>query len=101
MTEVKSVRLPDDMMEAIRERARREQLDESTTVRQLLALGLQGYACELYKGGDVTLREAASIAGVSVRRMLEILWDRGIRGNVTYDTERRAIGYALEALGED
>lgn len=101
MTTVKSVRLPDDLMDAIRERADRERLDESTAIRQLLALGLQEYACGLYRAGEVTLRQAARIANVPVRRMLEILWDRGVQGNVTYDTQRRALGYALEALGDE
>lgn len=39
MTEVKSVRLPEDLLRTIRERAEREQLTESTTIRQLITWG--------------------------------------------------------------
>lgn len=101
MTPEKRIRLPDDLVRGVQDRADRRQVDESTAIRQLLALGLQEYACGLYRAGEVTLRQAARIANVPVRRMLEILWDRGVQGNVTYDTQRRALGYALEALGDE
>lgn len=93
--------LPDEMMAAIRQRAGREELDESTTIRQLLALGLRDDACELYRDGRVGLREAASLAGLTLREMLDVLRERGIRGNVTLDQQRRAIRHALDAADQD
>lgn len=97
---VKSVRLPDDLLEAIRFRAARERLDEATAIRQLISLGVHEYAVELYKTGKVTIREAADLAGVSVRDMLEALWQRGIRGNVTLDQQRKATEIVRSKLKE-
>lgn len=98
MTEVKSVRIPDEIMSAIRDRARREQLDESTTIRQLVTLGLREYACQLYADGEITLREASTIANVPLREMLDLLRDRGIRGNVTLEQQRDALKHTFEAV---
>lgn len=100
MSEVKSVRIPDELMATIRERARREQLDESTTIRQLITLGVREYACDLYREGRVTLREAASIANLPLREMIDLLEARGIKGNVTLEQQRTAIENALDALDD-
>lgn len=101
MSEVKSVRIPDELMETIRKRADREQLDESTTIRQLLTLGVREYACNLYRDGEVTLREAAAIADLSLRDMVDLLEGRGIKGNVTLEQQRKAIQNALDAAEEE
>ncbi len=101
MTEVKSVRIPDEIMTAIRDRARREQLDESTTIRQLVTLGLREEACQRYAQGDITLREAASIANTTLREMLDLLNARGIQGNVSLQQQRDALNHTKDALQED
>lgn len=93
METVKSIRIPPDLLKAIRHRARREGLDESTAIRQLIALGATEYAVRLYRDGKVTLNEAAEVAGASPREMLEALWDHGVKGNVTVDQQRKALDY--------
>lgn len=100
MTELVSVRIPDNLTTTIRELARREQLDESTTIRQRLSRGIREYACDLYREGEVSVREAASIAEVPLREMIDILEERGIKGNVTLEQQRKAIENALD-LGEE
>ena len=96
METVKSLRIPPDLLKAIRYRARRERLDESTAIRQLIALGATEYAVGFYRDGKVTLNEAAGVAGVSPREMIELLWDHGVRGNVTVDQQRKALAYVME-----
>lgn len=99
MTTEKRVRLPDDLARGVRDRADRHHVDESTAIRQLVALGLREHAVELYREGEVTLREAAALAGVTVRGMLDLLWDRGVKGNVSAEMQRRALRHVLD-LGE-
>lgn len=101
MDAVKSVRLPEDLARAVRERARRERVDESTALRQLLGLGAQEYAVRLYREGRITLGEAARLAGLTPRDTLDLLWDRGVRGNVTLDQQRRALAFARESAPEE
>lgn len=96
MGTVKSLRIPDELLRAIRYRARRERLDESTAIRQLIALGACEYAVQLYRDGKIMLNEAAELADVTPREMIEILWDHGVKGNVTVDQQRKAIDFTVE-----
>ncbi len=98
MNTVKSLRIPDNLLKAIRQRARREHLDEATAIRQLLAMGVTEYALHLYRDGQVTLSEAADIASVTAREMLEILWIHGIKGNITLDQQRKAIEHVMNGF---
>ena len=92
----KTVRLPRELLEVIRHRARQEKIDESTAIRQLLALGAENYAVELFRQGKITLSEAARLAGVTVRQMIDVLQRHGIRGNVRLDQQQKALEFVKE-----
>ncbi|OGS50984.1 MAG: hypothetical protein A3K65_04915 [Euryarchaeota archaeon RBG_16_68_12] len=98
MDAVKSLRIPEPLLKAVRYLARREHLDESTATRQLLALGATEYAVRLYREGKITLNEAAGIAGLTPREMIEALLDHGVKGNVTVGQERKGLEYLLERM---
>ena len=98
MSAVRSLRIPEKLLRSVRSVARREHLDESTVTRQLIALGATEYAVRLYREGKVTLREAAEIADTTLREMIDILLDHGVKGNVTADQERKAIEYVMSKL---
>ncbi len=93
MSIVKTVRLPEDLAKAILRRAEIEMVDESTAIRQLLALGVKDYAVQLYRMGKVTLTEAASLANMTVREMIDLLLDHGVKGNIRADQQRKAIEF--------
>jgi len=90
---VKTVRLPEDLAKAILHRARLENVDESTAIRQLLALGVRDYAVELYREGKITLNEVADLANLTVRETIDLLLDHGVKGNIRADQQRRAINF--------
>jgi DNA-binding transcriptional ArsR family regulator len=98
MSIVRSLRIPEALLKAVRHVARREHLDESTATRQLIALGATEYAVRLYRDGKMTLREAAELADTTVREMIEILLDHGVKGNVTASQERKAIEFVLSKM---
>ncbi len=54
-------------------------------MRQLLALGGERHAVELYRRGEISLGEAGRLANVTTRDMIEVLLRHGVRGNVTMD----------------
>ena len=91
MDAVKSLRLPENLLRSARYLARRERLDESTAIRQLIALGTAEYAVRLYREGKITLNEASELASVTPREMIEILLDHGLKGNVTVRQARKAL----------
>ena len=66
MDTVKSLRLPESLLRSVRYLARRERLDESTAIRQLIALGTAEYAVRLYREGKITLNEAAELATIAI-----------------------------------
>ena len=100
MSGVKSLRIPESLLKTIRELARRERLDESTAIRKLIAMGATEYAVQLYREGKVTLREAAAMAETTVREMIEILLEHGVKGNVTLDQQRKAIEFVMSKTQE-
>lgn len=73
-------------------------MDESTAARQLIALGAMEYAVRVYRQGKVTLRETAELADTTVREMIDILLDHGVKGNVTASQERKAIEYVVSKI---
>ncbi len=100
MSGVKSLRIPEPLLKTVRELARRERLDESTAIRKLIAMGATEYAVQLYREGKVTLREAATMADTTVREMIEILLEHGVKGNVTLDQQRKAIEFVMSKTQE-
>jgi predicted HTH domain antitoxin len=96
MSSVKTIRLPKSLVKAILHRVRTEKVDESTAIRQLLALGIEDYAVKLYRDRKVTLGEAAALANASLREMIDILLAHGVKGNVRLDQQRKAIEYVIK-----
>ncbi len=62
--------------------------------------GATEYAVQLYREGKVTLREAATMADTTVREMIEILLEHGVKGNVTLDQQRKAIEFVMSKTQE-
>ena len=50
----------------------------------------------MYRDGKVTLNEAADVAGMNPREMIEVLWDHSVEGNVTVDQQRKALQNLLD-----
>jgi hypothetical protein len=95
---VKTLRLENGIIKAVGYRAKREVVDETTAMRQLLKLGIKEYAIQLYKEGKITLQEAADLSNVSIRMMLDILLEHGIKGNVRMDQQNNALEYIMRFL---
>lgn len=90
----KTTRIPKKVLKVIEYRVNKEGLDESTVIRQFLQLGVKQYVSKLYKDGELSLREASDLLGVSVRETLEILWEEGVKGNILVSTQLRALELA-------
>jgi hypothetical protein len=91
MGEVKAAR--DRTFKGIQEIMEREGIDEEGAMVMILDLGLKDYVVELYRQGDVTIREAAAILGLNLRQTLEIV-EKKIGGNVGREEAIRAMELA-------
>jgi len=98
MSLVKTIRLPEDLVRAILHRARLENVDESTAIRQLLALGVKDYAVRLCCEGKVSLAEAANLTNISLREMVDVLLDHGVKGNIRADQQKKAIEFIAKCV---
>ena len=89
MTEVISTRIPDEVAKDLKEIEKEEKTDRATTIRKLLATGIQQWktehALKLYREGKITLWKAAKIADLSLWEMMEITKERKIPFRYTYE----------------
>ncbi|MCG7849596.1 MAG: UPF0175 family protein [ANME-2 cluster archaeon] len=92
--EIKTVDLNDDLLKGVSYRVKEEEVDENTAIKQLMKFGVMWYAVNLYRVGKITLSEAAELSNVSVRKMLDILEEHGIKGNITVKQQAKALKYA-------
>ena len=92
-----SVRIPDDEKAELDEVAQLLEQDRSTTMRQALREGVETlrtrHAVERYQSGDVSINEAAQLAGLSIAEWLELAQDRGLttqldETDLSFDAER-------------
>jgi len=81
----KTLRLPDSLVEAIRELGAAEHIEESTAMRKLLCMGYDLYLSEQYRVGRISLRDVASRMNLSQSETLEALQHLGITGNTGAD----------------
>lgn len=95
MSSVKTIRLGKELERAITRSARLQKIDQSTAIRQLLAIGVEDLAVKLYREGRVTLNEAAELANVNLREMIDILSAHGVRGNIQLNEQRKALDFAM------
>lgn len=78
----KSLRIPKEMMSAIKLVEKEEKIEESTAMRKLIRIGFEIYIGNLYKQGKVTLREAAKILNLNQIEAMNMFLDAGIKGNL-------------------
>lgn len=90
----KAVRLPDPLVQGVEMIQRREGLDASTATRKLLKMGLERYLAQLYREGELTLREAAVLMELPLREAMDRLSLLGAAGNITTDQSLGALALA-------
>ena len=89
----KAIRLPQELLDAVEYAGKKEKLDEPTALRKLLKLGAERYVGELYKRGDISLRDASTALGTTVRETLELMLDMGISGNVGAELSLKSLAF--------
>lgn len=94
----KALRLPDNLLSAVKFAERKEKLDEPTTIRKFLRLGAEKYVADSYSRGEISLREAAKVLDIPTRDALELFWDMGITGNLDAGDTLKAILFVQKEL---
>ncbi len=79
---VKSLRIPEDIEQAIEFVAKSEKIEKSQSLRKLTRVGFECYVARSYEQGKLTLREASSLLKLSLSETLEFLSEMGVKGNI-------------------
>lgn len=95
-----SARISDEDEEELTEVAELLGEDRSSTIRKALSEGLEELrlrvAVERYQSGDVSVNEAARIAGLSVAEWLEVARERNLTTQLKPDDIERDADAALD-----
>lgn len=78
----KSIRMPDDLLDAITVVEKEEKIEETTAIRKLIKIGYETYISDLYKSGKLSLADVARQLDISQIEALELLLNRGVKGNL-------------------
>lgn len=81
----KTLRLSDNLLDAVHELGHAEQVEEATAMRKLLRMGYGLFLAEQYRAGRLTLRDVARRMELSLSETLEALQRLGITGNTGAD----------------
>ena len=77
---VKSLRIPEDIEQAIEYVAKSEKIEKSQSLRKLTRVGFECYVARSYDQGKLTLCEVSSLLKLSLSETLEILSENGCQG---------------------
>jgi predicted HTH domain antitoxin len=95
-----TVRIDEETYEEIELTASRENVDKSTVARRLLKTGIQEArkkrSLEMYREGRWSLWKAASMAGIPLREMMDLLAENRIPLNITPEDVDEAWREAIE-----
>ena len=78
----KSIRMPDDLLEAITIVEKEEKIEETTAIRKLLKIGYETYVSNLYKTGKLSLADISRLLDITQIEAIELLLSRGVKGNL-------------------
>jgi len=99
-TQVIAARFPESAVKMVEEIAREESVDRSTIVARALERYVKQWklekALKLYQEGRVTMWKAASIAGLSLWEMMDVIKERKIPLQYTYEDFKEDFEAALK-----
>ncbi len=91
---VKSVRIPEEIDQAIDYVARSEKLEKTSSLRKLTRMGFEVYVAKSYERGKLTLHEAANLLHLNLMETIDLLSEMGVKGNI----KARDVMESLKAL---
>jgi len=94
---VRSVRISEDLETAIRYVAERDHAEQAQSLRKLARLGFEAYVAGQYRAGEVSLRQSASLLGLTLWDALDRLAALGATGNATAESVLAGLD-TLEAI---
>lgn len=79
---VKSIRIPQDIDNAIEFVSSLEKIDKTQSFRKLARIGFEYYVAKTYSESRISLREASDLLGLTLSETMDLLSEMGVRGNI-------------------
>jgi len=79
---VKSIRIPQDIDNAIEYVSKMEKIDKTQSFRKLARIGFEYYVVSEYRKGRITLREASELLKLTLSESIDLLLEVGVKGNI-------------------
>jgi predicted HTH domain antitoxin len=79
---VRSLRIPEDMDQAIEYVSKMEKTEKTQSLRKLARLGFEYYVAKAYREGKITLRDASRLLKLTLSETIDILAEMGVKGNI-------------------
>ena len=83
---VRSIRISEDIEAAIRYVAERDHAEQAQSLRKLARMGFEAYVAREYRAGEVSLRQADDLLGVTLWDALDRLAALGATGNASAES---------------
>jgi predicted HTH domain antitoxin len=79
---VRSLRIPEDMDQAIEYVSKMEKTEKTQSLRKLARLGFEYYVARAYREGKITLRDGSRLLNLTLSETIDILAEMGVKGNI-------------------
>jgi predicted HTH domain antitoxin len=79
---VKSIRIPEELEQAIDYVARAEKIGKANSFRELTRMGFGLYVAKSYERGKISLREASKLLNLTLSETIDLLMETGVKGNI-------------------
>jgi len=79
---VKSIRIPQDIDNAIEYVSKMEKIDKTQSFRKLARIGFEYYVVSEYRKGRITLRETSELLKLTLSESIDLLLEVGVKGNI-------------------
>ena len=79
---VKSMRIPEDIDQAINYVSKLEKIEKAQSLRKLARLGFEFYVAKNYREGRITLRNTSDLLNLNLSETVDLLLEMGVKGNI-------------------
>jgi len=79
---VRSLRVPEDIDQAIEYVSKMEKTEKTQSLRKLARLGFEYYVAKAYREGKITLRDGSRLLNLTPSETIDILAEMAVKGNI-------------------
>ena len=92
------LRIPEEILQISKLRAKEEHVDQATALRQFLHIGVEEYLIQLVSDGRISIGKAAELLQKTVYDIQRVAQKHGIEIGATEEQARKSRTYAEQVL---